>query len=188
MTPNWNILSEKNGDSCNRYIVSGDINYRDIDYQYYTKNHDEDSEKHKFLEAVKIFNLDQHVKKTHACGQIQRTVILSSLTNRQVIWTVGDWSHSLSGTRTPCYNTDNVQYLDHLSEQMSTKLQARKFFANVIGTGQNSVKSIHECKTKLGKPQTFIGKGNENICTGDKVKIKRWSNTLLGRKTTAVED
>ena len=63
----WNTssCSEKNDNldslrnkNLTRFIVFGDINYRDIDWQSNTTRHDEDNGEQNFLAAVKIFYLD----------------------------------------------------------------------------------------------------------------------------------
>ena len=58
---NLNKFLRKIGSSRSRYIVLGDMNFRDIDWKYVSTNHDENSKKHHFNEAVKDFYLDQHV-------------------------------------------------------------------------------------------------------------------------------
>ena len=46
-----------------RYIVLGDMNYRDIDWQNISLNHDENSNEHQFIEMVKYSYLDQHIDR-----------------------------------------------------------------------------------------------------------------------------
>ena len=43
-----------------RYIVLGDINHRDVEWQYISTNYDENSKEHQIIEAVKDSYLDQH--------------------------------------------------------------------------------------------------------------------------------
>ena len=43
-----------------RYIVLGDIKHRDVDWQYISTNHDENSKEHQIIDAVKDSYLDQH--------------------------------------------------------------------------------------------------------------------------------
>ena len=45
------------------YIVLGDMNYRDIDWQNNSTNHDENSKEHQFIEAVRDSHLDQHIDR-----------------------------------------------------------------------------------------------------------------------------
>ena len=51
------------GSNLSRYIVLGDMNYRDIDWQYISTYHDENSKEHQFIEAVKDSYLDQHIDR-----------------------------------------------------------------------------------------------------------------------------
>ena len=51
------------GSNRSRYIVLGDMNYRDIDWQYISTNHDENNKEHQFFEAVKDSYLDQHLDR-----------------------------------------------------------------------------------------------------------------------------
>ena len=56
-------FSRKIGCSRTRYIVFGEINNRDIDWQSSIEGNEEDSKEHKYLEAVKFFYSNQHVEK-----------------------------------------------------------------------------------------------------------------------------
>ena len=60
---NLNNFSRKIGSSRSRYIVLGDMNFRDVDRKYVSTNHDENSKEHHFIEAVKDSYLDQHVDR-----------------------------------------------------------------------------------------------------------------------------
>ena len=54
------------GSNRSRYIVLGDMNYTDIDWQNISTNNDENSKEHQFIEAVKDSYLDQHIDRpTH---------------------------------------------------------------------------------------------------------------------------
>ena len=60
---NLNNFLRQIGSSRSRYIVLGDMNFRDIDWKYVSTNHDENSKEHHFIEAVKDSYLDQHVDR-----------------------------------------------------------------------------------------------------------------------------
>ena len=62
---NYNLynISRSIGSNRSRYILLGDMNYRDIYWQYISTNHDENSKEHQFIEAVKDSYLDQHIDR-----------------------------------------------------------------------------------------------------------------------------
>ena len=60
---NLNNFLRSIGFNRSRYIVLGDTNYRDIDWQYISTNHDENSKENQFIEAVKDVYLDQHIDR-----------------------------------------------------------------------------------------------------------------------------
>ena len=59
----YNFLESIGSSLDSRYIVLGDMNYRDIDWQYISTNHDENSKEHQFIDAVKDSYLDQHINR-----------------------------------------------------------------------------------------------------------------------------
>ena len=60
---NLNNFLRSIGFNRSRYIVLGDMNYRDIDWHYISTNHDENSKEHQFFEAVKDSYLNQHIDR-----------------------------------------------------------------------------------------------------------------------------
>ena len=60
---NLNYFLRSIGSNRSRYIVLGDMNYRDIDWQYISTSHDENSKEHQFIEAVKDSYLNQHIDR-----------------------------------------------------------------------------------------------------------------------------
>ena len=60
---NLNNFLRSIGSNRSRYIVLEDMNYRDIDWQYISTSHDENSKKHQFIEAIKDSYLNQHIDR-----------------------------------------------------------------------------------------------------------------------------
>ena len=60
---NLNNFLRSIGSNRSRYIVLGDLNYRDIDWRIISTNHDENSREHQFIEAAKDSYLDQHIDR-----------------------------------------------------------------------------------------------------------------------------
>ena len=60
---NLNNFLRSIGSNRSRYIVLRDMNYRDIDWQYISTKHDENSKEHQFIEAVKDSYLNQHIDR-----------------------------------------------------------------------------------------------------------------------------
>ena len=60
---NLNNFLRSIGSNRFRYIVLGDMNYRDIDRQNISLNHGENSKEHQFFEMVKYSYLDQHIDR-----------------------------------------------------------------------------------------------------------------------------
>ena len=61
---NLNNILRSIGSNRSRYIVQGDMNYKDIDWQDITTNHDDKSKEHQFIEAVKNSYLNQHIDRS----------------------------------------------------------------------------------------------------------------------------
>ena len=60
---NFNNFLRSIGFNRSRYIVLGDMNYRDIDWRNISTNHDENSKEHQFIEGVEGSYLNQHIDR-----------------------------------------------------------------------------------------------------------------------------
>ena len=73
------------GGNRKKHIVCGDTNFRDIDWDNSTTNHDENSKEHQFLEAIKDSFLKQHIDRpTWARGNREPSLLDLSLTDKSL--------------------------------------------------------------------------------------------------------
>ena len=68
-----------------KHILCGDMNFRDIDWDNYTTNHDENSKEHQFLEAIKDSFLEQHIDRpTRVKGNCEPSLLDLLLTDKSL--------------------------------------------------------------------------------------------------------
>ena len=90
------------GGNRKKHIVCGDTNFRDIDWDNCTTNHDENCKEHQFLEAIKDSFLEQHIDRpTWARGNRELSILDLLLTDKSLepnveyIPPLGKGDHSL---------------------------------------------------------------------------------------------
>ena len=73
------------GGNRKKHIVCGDTNFRDIDWDNCTTNHDENSKEHQFLETIKDSFLEQHIDRpTWARGNREPSLLDLLLTDKSL--------------------------------------------------------------------------------------------------------
>ena len=152
------------------YIVLGDINHRDVDWQYIRTNHDKNSKEQQIFEAVKDSYLDQHFDRPTRVTKNNEPSLLDLMladktlepTSIEYISLLGKGDHTLIqakfdlGTTKRCkerLNYNKGKYVE-LRSELNTNIMYEK--SQTLEQNWEKIKSTLDCAVKKFIPKNLI--------------------------------
>ena len=160
-----------------RYIVLGDINHRDVDWQYISTNHDENSKEHQTIQAVRDSYLDQHFDRPTRVTKNNKPSLLDLMladktlepTSIEYISPLGKGDHTLIqakfdlGTTKRC--KERLNYNKRSYVELRSDLNTNIMYEELQTLEQNweKIKSTLDCAAKKFIPKIKICINHNNF-------------------------